>query len=60
MHTYKDSMWQRILKNFGFLGGSKQGLRSEGIIETSPDGATSAQKLTLLMLKIISEVVIVL
>jgi len=25
MHTSKDSMWRKILKIFGFLGGSKQG-----------------------------------
>ena len=28
MHVYKDSMWRRILKNFTFLGGSKQGVQT--------------------------------
>jgi len=27
MHAFKDSMWRKILKNFGFLSGSKQSLR---------------------------------
>ena len=43
MHAFKDSMWRRILKNFEFLGGSKQGPRREGKGGSSMDCRSRGQ-----------------